>query len=151
MKQYSNNTHMPLQITYSLDQLDAVVDQLYAMRDQCAVFTFTGPLGAGKTTLIRALLARWGYEGAVTSPTFTYMHAYRILPDKIVYHFDLYRMKSIDDFMGAGFDEYLFAPQSWALIEWPEIIAPILSQRVCHCTIDYAGADKRIITITSVF
>jgi len=81
-----------------------------------------GDLGAGKTTLTRALLHAAGYVGHVKSPTYTLCEPYNIpLGGKPVdlFHFDLYRMKSPDEFLDAGFREH-FNDNSICIIEWPE-------------------------------
>ena len=115
--------------------------------DQCRIFTFTGPLGAGKTSLIRQMLMQKGVEQLVSSPTFTYVNLYENDKGQLFYHFDLYRIDSMDSFYRAGFNEYLYAPHSWAFIEWPEVIMPLLGQSVCHCQIEYHD-QKRILTMT---
>lgn len=136
----------PIKIIYGKDGIDAVVDQLYQLLDQCSVMTFTGPLGAGKTTLIREILKKSGITDQITSPTFNYVNIYEH-ENKRYYHFDLYRVKSLDSFCESGFDEYLYNAGSICFIEWPELIMPLLDQNVCHCTIDYYEQEKRIINI----
>jgi tRNA threonylcarbamoyladenosine biosynthesis protein TsaE len=137
-------------IIYSLNELDTVVLELIKKMRTAQVLTFTGPLGAGKTTVIRELLKQCGITQPVTSPTFTYVNRYQNLEGQIFYHFDLYRIESLDDFIAGGFGEYLYQPNSWAFIEWPELIMPILSQDVCHITIDYPedNVAQREMTIT---
>lgn len=130
-------------LTYSLSSIDEVVELLYEKMQTHRVFTFTGPLGAGKTALIKLLLARCGVSDVVTSPTFTYMAVYSNDKKDTFYHFDLYRMCSLDDFMHAGFDEYLYVPGSWAFIEWPEIVMPLLTNSVCHINLDYLDLETR--------
>ena len=107
------------------------------------VITFTGDLGAGKTTLIRALLKDLGVNQPITSPTFTYVNRYITANGKTLYHFDLYRLNALDEFMAQGFDEYLYQPNSWCLIEWPAVVMPLLTHGTCHITLDYDG-DSRI-------
>jgi tRNA threonylcarbamoyladenosine biosynthesis protein TsaE len=135
-------------IIYSIHELDQVAHYLRSQFDRCQAFTFTGALGTGKTTLIRRLLQLSGIEGVITSPTFTYVNVYENKLDQKFYHFDCYRIASLDDFLEAGFGEYLYAPQSWAFIEWPQVIAPLLYQSVCHVTLDYYSDDKRELTCT---
>jgi tRNA threonylcarbamoyladenosine biosynthesis protein TsaE len=130
-------------LIYSLDQLDQAVDFLWPLFGKSKVMTFTGALGAGKTTLVQALLRRAGVVGPIQSPTFTYMVVYKVDPEMTIYHFDLYRLSSLQDFLQAGFDEYLYQNDSKALIEWPEIVMPILMYDVCHVAIDYEGFDQR--------
>lgn len=132
-------------ICYSLEKIDDVVTILYYLLPRCKVFTFTGPLGAGKTSLVKKLLERCGVKETVTSPTFTYFITYHNDLGETFYHFDLYRMKSLAEFREVGFDEYLYVPNSWAFIEWPEIIMPLLTHEVCHVTIDYYSDFERLL------
>ena len=132
-------------IIFGPNELEHVVDVFYRMREMIQVFTFTGDLGAGKTTLIKALCKRWGITQGVTSPTFSYVHIYHINNNQSVYHFDLYRLTSLDEFFEMGFDEFLYLPHSWAFVEWPAVIKPLLTHNVCHITLDYKD-DKRIMT-----
>jgi tRNA threonylcarbamoyladenosine biosynthesis protein TsaE len=136
-------------IVYGLDELDTVVDALYRHLDTCKIFTFEGSLGAGKTTLIRAFLKKCEIDDAITSPTFTYMNIYKNVQGKLFYHFDLYRLQDIREFYRAGFQEYLYQPDSWALIEWPGIIESIIQKGVCKVEITYKDSDKRELTITT--
>ncbi len=130
-------------IIYCLDQLPEVAKKLIALMPQCAVFTFTGPLGAGKTSLVREMLRQLGIKGAVASPTFTYVNRYENPQGQTFYHFDLYRIVDKQDFIAAGFDEYLYQPNSWVFIEWPEPIMPLLNKNVCHVKIDYAASPTK--------
>ncbi len=135
-------------IIYGSDQVPEIALLLAEKLKKCAIMTFTGPLGAGKTTLIKALLKECGVVDQVTSPTFTYVNRYENQRGQTFYHFDLYRISTPNDFIAAGFNEYLYALKSWAIIEWPQVIEPLLGQRVCHVQIDYdSSPDKRILMI----
>ncbi len=137
-------------IVYSLDEIDKVVLFLRSQFDRCQVYTFSGVLGAGKTTLIQKLLQASGVQDPVTSPTFTYVNIYENKVGQLFYHFDCYRILSVDAFLEAGFGEYLYAPNSWAFVEWPQVVMPLLYQNVCHVKIDYCGNDKRELTCTII-
>ena len=138
-------------ISYSKNDLDRVAKKLSTLADGCEVFTFTGPLGAGKTTLVGCILAHLGVTQAVTSPTFTYMQVYTTADGKKVYHFDLYRIDSIDAFIAAGFDEYLYQSNSLIFIEWPEVIMPLITRSACHITLEYQDEGSRLLRYKTMF
>ncbi len=84
----------------------------------------SGDLGAGKTALVRAVLRAAGFDGPVKSPTFALLETYN-LTKFFVYHFDLYRFSSSEQWFDAGFDDILAAP-GLVLVEWPEKAADAL-------------------------
>ena len=108
---------------------------------------FFGDLGAGKTTCIKGIVH--GCTGhpveAICSPTFTYLNIYEgALP---VYHFDLYRIKGSDDFLGMGFDEYL-QRDGICCVEWSERIEELLHTiPIIRVEISHYGENLRQITI----
>jgi len=127
-----------------LDELDLVVAFLKDQFKFCRVFAFYGPLGAGKTTLVRRLLCGSGITDPITSPTFTYLNLYKNDAGQTFCHFDLYRIEKLKDFLAAGFDEYLHDGQNVVLVEWPEVIEPLLRENICRIKIDYdQDPDKR--------
>jgi len=107
------------------------------------VLGLSGDLGAGKTSLVRALLREMGVKGAVKSPTFALLEPY-VISRLHFHHFDFYRFKRLDEFLSAGFRE-LFGPGSIAAIEWPERAAGLPTQDLAltllvmgdgrHCTL----------------
>ena len=136
------------ELVYMLDTIDSVADELVTLLALCSVMTLSGSLGAGKTTLTQAILRRCDIDVDVQSPTFNYFNEYANASGETFYHFDLYRMANKEDFLEAGFQEYLYQPKSWALIEWPEIIMPLLRHRACHIIIDHHGLDRRKLRYT---
>jgi tRNA threonylcarbamoyladenosine biosynthesis protein TsaE len=131
------------EIIYTHDMIDDVVKDIHPLFQHASVFTFSGTLGAGKTTLIQALLRSYGVQGPIKSPTYAYMNQYVNEKGDLFYHFDLYRLSSLESFLEAGFDEYLYEPGAWAFIEWPDIIQPLLTRRVCHFYIQQYGYEQR--------
>lgn len=135
------------QLIYTEKDIPKVAQQLKNELSSCDVMTFTGPLGAGKTTLIRELFKQLGIKDQVTSPTFAYMKQYCVA-GATYYHFDLYRIDTLEAFLGAGFDEYVYQSSSKTIVEWPEIIMPLLTKGACHVSIDYLGEDETKRSIT---
>ena len=97
---------------------------------------------------MKALLKRFGVHEAVTSPTFGYVNTYENDKHELLHHFDLYRLANLDEFLQLGFDELLFEENSWAFIEWPEIIEPLLEHQICEIHLDYDvdNLEQRIVT-----
>ncbi|MBS0308119.1 MAG: tRNA (adenosine(37)-N6)-threonylcarbamoyltransferase complex ATPase subunit type 1 TsaE [Proteobacteria bacterium] len=110
------------------------------------VITLHGDLGAGKTTLTRALLHAAGYSGHVKSPTYTLAEPYRITlagnPVELI-HFDLYRMGSPEEFLDAGFREH-FNARSICIVEWPEKGEPVLPSPDIAVFLSVADAGREV-------
>jgi tRNA threonylcarbamoyladenosine biosynthesis protein TsaE len=105
------------------------------------IILLKGDLGAGKTCFTRGFVSFFSDEaaGTVTSPTFALMNIYGTSPP--IYHFDLYRLQSEDDVIGAGFDEYMFG-KGISLIEWPQAAMPLLEgEGYSEILLEYAGED----------
>ena len=137
-------------IEYDFSEIGDVAQRLVATIDNVSVVTFTGTLGAGKTTLVAAILKRLGVAKSVVSPTFTYMNMYELADGRRAYHFDLYRLDSLESFEQAGFGDYLYQENSICLIEWPEIIMPLLTHAVGHVEIDFVGMEQRRLSYTKI-
>ena len=133
------------EIVFAEDELEDIVTSLYEDVKDCPRIFFSGPLGAGKTTLIRALLRRYGVKEQVTSPTFAYVNRYVSAEGKNLYHFDLYRLQSAADFYNEGFAEYLDDPHGRSFVEWPEIIISSTSSEYCLLELDYSGDGRKLV------
>ncbi len=127
-------------LVYTEADLGEILDQLGPLVLAARVVTLKGPLGAGKTTLIRALLVQLGVESSyITSPTFSYVHQYQLPSGRDLFHFDLYRLASLEDFYALGFEEYLYRPDSISFIEWPEIVWPLIADEHLAVELDYSS------------
>ena len=116
-----------LVIANTLADLPAAAAQVQAAItvSGCRVVTFEGEMGAGKTTLISALAAVMGIEDDVSSPTFSLVNEYRAANGQPVYHFDFYRINSIDEAERMGATEYLDSGYL-CLVEWPTRVEALL-------------------------
>ncbi len=112
---------------YDLSMVEKVVrDELLPLWRPGVVFALRGEIGAGKTTLVKKMLAACGVAGEVISPTYSYFCQYVARNDLQVYHFDLYRVGSVEAFFQLGFDEILFDSANCVVLEWPEVIESLL-------------------------
>jgi len=102
-------------------ELELVVDYLISMISPAHILTFSGDLGAGKTTLIKKIVKALGSEDAVSSPTFSLVNEYRAKNGEKIVHSDWYRIKSLEELYDAGMEEYFDDENAIFLLEWPEV------------------------------
>ena len=132
----------------SVEGLAEVSDYLISIRDRGDVVAFYGPMGAGKTTLIKDLCHRMGVTDEVNSPTFAIVNEYVTDEGESVYHFDFYRIKKLEEAYDIGYENYFYSG-NLCLIEWPELIEPLLPERYVRVDIALGETDdERIITVT---
>lgn len=111
--------------SYSLSELSEVAAWVIRHAGPQKLWCFYGEMGAGKTTLIKEICNQFGLNQNVSSPTFSLVNEYRLPNGKTLYHFDFYRIKSIEEVYDIGYEEY-FESGNICLIEWPEMIEEIL-------------------------
>ena len=106
--------------SYTLADLPVVAKEMLAsLQEAPRVWLFRGQMGAGKTTLSKELLKQLGIDQNVQSPTFSLVNEYQTKSGETIYHFDLYRLKNIQEALAIGIEEYLDSGHI-CLIEWPE-------------------------------
>lgn len=110
--------------------------------------TLSGDLGAGKTTLVRGLLAGLGWTGAVKSPTYALVEHYP-LSKLYLYHFDFYRFNDEREWDDAGLAE-AFGDVAVCIVEWPERAANRLPASDCAIVLEFSGAQGRSRRLTAV-
>jgi len=108
-----------------IDDLPMAAAELVKQSKGLSVWLLKGEMGAGKTTLAKIIAGQLGVEGTVASPTFSIVNQYGSANGKIVYHFDLYRLKNELEAFDIGLEEYLNSGNV-CLIEWPEKLERLL-------------------------
>ena len=116
------------------------------------VFSLSGELGSGKTTLARAIIRNaCNSVGDIPSPTFNLVQSYEVFTGFEIWHLDLYRLNSIEEAMTLGLEEALI--EHCCIIEWPGLIKQIIPPHSIHIQLDFQGinssslSNQRIITI----
>jgi len=122
--------------------MEALGAALAADLEPGAVVFLHGDLGAGKTTLIRGILRGFGHRAAVKSPTYTLVEPYRF-DGRLVYHFDLYRLKDPEELEFLGIRDYL-GGDGICLLEWAERGAGLLPVADAEITIERSGAGRLV-------
>jgi len=120
-------TRRILELNYSINDVDAVAKELLE-HVSSKIILFYGDMGVGKTTLVKAIIKTLGSQDDVQSPTYSIVNEYKV-NDTVLYHFDLYRIESIEEVYDFGIEDYLDS-NNWCFIEWPEIIEDILPDHV---------------------
>ena len=128
----------------ALEELPAIAKQLLKSFEGEKVVAFQGAMGAGKTTLIKALCETLGVKDTISSPTFSIVNEYRTGNGEKIYHFDFYRIKSVEEAYDMGYEEYFYS-KAYCFIEWPEKIEELMPLNYEKIGIEVKG-EKRIIT-----
>jgi len=111
------------------------------------VFAFYGKMGAGKTTFIKAICKTLGVtEDIITSPTFAIVNEYRTDSCELIYHFDFYRIKKLEEVYDMGYEDYFYSG-AICFIEWPELIEELLPSDTIRVTITEQIDGARLIVI----
>ncbi len=125
------------------EAMEALGAELAPLLQPPRVVTLAGPLGAGKTTLVRACLRALGYSGPVRSPTYTLVESYP-LGDRTVHHLDLYRLGDPEELELIGVRDLATADAVW-LIEWPDRGGDQLPPVDWALSLDYADGGRRVV------
>lgn len=143
-------------MNYSEDQTQDIakglLQQLVINPDGATILALQGDLGAGKTTLTKALAKELGIEETVVSPTFVIAKFYELFDDaqgktpfiRLV-HIDAYRIESNEELQPLGWEEIIQQPKTLVIVEWPERVAGMLPSHTQYFSITH-NDDKRIIT-----
>lgn len=111
------------------------------------IFAFSGEMGAGKTTFIKAICKESGVRENVSSPSFALVYEYSSPLLGTIYHFDLYRIKEVSELYDLGYEDYFYSNKI-CFIEWPEIAEDLLPPGTVRVEIIVKSDNSRKITFT---
>ena len=134
----------------SLDKIEEVAKQFLDEYKDHHIVAFYGEMGTGKTTFIKALCKAMDVEDEVNSPSFAIVNEYHTQDDSIIiYHFDFYRIKSIEEALDIGYEEYIYSG-NYCFMEWPEKIEPLLPDERLDVFIEENEDGSRTVNVKSV-
>lgn len=143
----------PLHISYTLADIQNAAHGLWQWARPLQVFTFSGSLGAGKTTFIHALCNMLGVKDAVSSPTFALINEYRFTAgeqEHTIYHMDWYRLRDADEAVDAGMEDALNNDQVYCFVEWPEKAPELLRRSYVHVQLEISDTQQRTLIATAL-
>lgn len=130
-----------MEIIFSLDEIKQVAKKILLEKPH-KVILFHGNMGVGKTTFIKALSRELGVTDATSSPTFSIVNEYKADDNSMVYHFDMYRLKSEIEALDMGIEDYLYSG-NWCFIEWAEKIPNLIPDDFTTINLSQTTDGKR--------
>lgn len=131
-----------MEIVFGYDEIETAAKKFLQIARGHKVFAFSGDLGAGKTTFIKALCKEMVVNETVTSPTYSIIQEYNTKDGNIIYHIDLYRIKNKEEAMDAGIEDCLYSNEI-CMVEWPEKAAKIFPKETVYGKFEIIEGDKR--------
>lgn len=136
-----------MQYVLSLKNIQQIAIEFIQKYKQHKVFVFYAEMGTGKTTFIIELLKTMGIDHPEGSPTYSLVNSYESSQYGKIYHFDLYRLNSIEEIYDIGIEEMLFDEDAFCFIEWPEKIEHLLPDTTIKVKIIKDDLGNRTILI----
>ena len=134
-------------IIYTNQEIIPAASQLLATFSEPRLLCFHGYMGAGKTTLIKALVEESGGAEAGSSPTFGIANEYRYPDGRLLgYHFDFYRLENAEEALDLGLEDYL-NQDAWIFVEWPEKVEGLLPEGRINVFMEVLDPTTRQLTI----
>lgn len=127
--------------------LHSAARELLKLYGKNKIYAFYGGMGAGKTTIIKAICEELGAIDIISSPTFTLVNEYKTASGETIYHIDFYRIKKQEEVFDFGVEEYLTG-DAWCFMEWPGLVEEILPPETVNVSITVDDNEQRILSIS---
>ena len=137
-------------MNFSLSDINTAARAFVNSMGDNRLFAFYGPMGAGKTTFIKAICEALGTTDVVTSPTFAIVNEYDTPSGQPIYHFDFYRIKRLEEVYDIGYESYFYGSDGICLMEWPELIEPLLPPETVRVTLSVQPDGTRSIEVNKL-
>lgn len=128
----------------SIGEIASAAQKFLPILEQNRIFAFYGDMGAGKTTFIKELCKQMKVESEVNSPTFAIVNEYESHKYGVIYHFDFYRIESVQEIIDLGFHEYINSG-AYIFMEWPEKLEHLLPEESLVVKIIEENTKKRVV------
>ncbi len=133
----------------NIEALPEVAEKIFGLCKKEKIWIFKGEMGAGKTTLIKAIGKAFGVVDRISSPTFSIVNEYENEKGEMFYHFDFYRIEEASAVLDIGIDEYFYSG-NYCWIEWAEKIPEYLPENFFLLNIEVDEKGGRLITLNRV-
>ena len=128
-------------IVANKSQLSHAAEKIIRLMNDRKIILFTGEMGAGKTTLIKAICHNLGVKDVVSSPTFSIVNEYSTVEGQTIYHFDFYRIKDIKEVFDIGYEDYFYST-AYCFVEWPEKATSIIPENAIQLQIAIQNSQR---------
>jgi tRNA threonylcarbamoyladenosine biosynthesis protein TsaE len=135
--------------SYTLQEIQTAAKMIVSEAQDEKIWVFQGEMGAGKTTLIKALAGVFGIQDQVSSPTFGIVNQYENEAFQTFYHFDFYRIEDPMEALEIGIEEYFYSG-NYCWLEWAERIAPFLPDQFFLIRITSDSDEKRTLNLQHI-
>ncbi len=134
-------------IISNINSINETAEQILSAFPEARIFAFYGEMGAGKTTIIKALCKKLGVTDSMSSPSYSIVNQYN--GKETVYHIDFFRLKTIKEAFAIGIDEYINS-KKYCFIEWSQIIEPLLPKSTIKINITVKENGMRELTLEKI-
>jgi len=130
-----------MEFDFNIDEIQNAAKKIILLIDKSKIIAFSGELGSGKTNLINAICQELGVKQHVTSPTYSIIQEYHI-DNIVIYHIDMYRIKSIEEAIDAGIEDCLNS-DNLCLVEWPQKASLLFPEETVYISLQTISENTR--------